>query len=78
MKNIKSWERLFKATANYNNPKYICNEFYNLTDREQRILEMRFGLEFGIPCTLEEVARGFGVTRERIRQIEIRAIEKLK
>ena len=49
-----------------------------LTDREQRVLKLRFGLEDGRQRTLEEVGREFNVTRERIRQIEAKAIRKLK
>ena len=49
-----------------------------LDDRERRILEMRFGLNGQEPATLDEVGREFNVTRERIRQIETRAIEKLR
>ena len=49
-----------------------------LTDRESRVLKMRFGLEGKNPMTLEEVGREFGVTRERIRQIEAKALRKLK
>ncbi|MBO5076918.1 MAG: RNA polymerase sigma factor RpoD [Clostridia bacterium] len=49
-----------------------------LTDREQRVLKLRFGLEDGRQRTLEEVGREFKVTRERIRQIEAKAIRKLK
>jgi RNA polymerase primary sigma factor len=48
-----------------------------LTPREQKILEMRFGLLDGIAHTLEEVGQEFGVTRERIRQIEAKALEKI-
>jgi len=47
----------------------------DLTPREQKILRMRFGLDDGIPHTLEEVGREFNVTRERIRQIQQRALE---
>lgn len=50
----------------------------DLTDREQSILSMRFGLEDGIYHTLEEVGRLHGVTRERIRYIEAKALEKIK
>lgn len=50
----------------------------DLTPREQRILRMRFGLDDGITHTLEEVGKEFGVTRERIRQIEAKAIEKMR
>ncbi len=49
-----------------------------LSPREQRILKMRFGLESGRTHTLEEVGQEFGVTRERIRQIEAKALQKLK
>lgn len=50
----------------------------DLTPREQRILRMRFGLDDGITHTLEEVGREFGVTRERIRQIEAKALERMR
>jgi len=50
----------------------------HLTSREQQILKMRFGLDSGITHTLEEVGKVFGVTRERIRQIEAKALEKIK
>jgi RNA polymerase primary sigma factor len=49
-----------------------------LTPREQKILEMRFGLTDGVNHTLEEVGLEFGVTRERIRQIEAKALEKIR
>jgi RNA polymerase primary sigma factor len=49
-----------------------------LTPREQKILQMRFGLNDGIAHTLEEVGQEFGVTRERIRQIEAKALEKIQ
>jgi RNA polymerase primary sigma factor len=49
-----------------------------LSAREQKIIKMRFGLEDGIPHTLEEVGRHFNVTRERIRQIEGKVLEKLR
>jgi len=50
----------------------------DLTPREQKILSMRFGLKDGINHTLEEVGKVFGVTRERIRQIEAKALEKIR
>jgi RNA polymerase primary sigma factor len=50
----------------------------NLTGREQRIIQLRFGLTDGHPRTLEEVGREFGVTRERIRQIESKTLAKLR
>ncbi|HEV2106709.1 MAG TPA: RNA polymerase sigma factor RpoD, partial [Thermomicrobiales bacterium] len=49
-----------------------------LLERERRVLEMRFGLEDGRGRTLEEVGKEFGVTRERIRQIEAKALRKLR
>lgn len=49
-----------------------------LTDRERRVLELRFGLKDSVSRTLEEVGHEFGVTRERIRQIEAKALSKLK
>ncbi|HLV09073.1 MAG TPA: RNA polymerase sigma factor RpoD [Halanaerobiales bacterium] len=49
-----------------------------LTEREKRVLELRFGIEDGRPRTLEEVGKEFGVTRERIRQIEAKALRKLR
>jgi len=50
----------------------------DLTPREQKILAMRFGLEDGITHTLEEVGQEFGVTRERIRQIEAKSLERIR
>jgi len=49
-----------------------------LSDREQEVVRLRFGLEDGRPRTLEEVGRQFGVTRERIRQIEAKTLAKLR
>lgn len=50
----------------------------DLSVREQKILEMRFGLKDGVTHTLEEVGKVFGVTRERIRQIEAKALDKIR
>lgn len=58
--------------------EHLDEIFKDLADREQKILSMRFGLEDGVTHTLEEVGQEFGVTRERIRQIEAKAIEKIR
>lgn len=58
-----------------NHVSEVLNE---LTPREQKILKIRFGLEDGVTRTLEEVGQEFGVTRERIRQIEAKALEKIR
>ena len=50
----------------------------SLNGRERRVLQLRFGLEDGRARTLEEVGHEFGVTRERIRQIEAKALRKLR
>ena len=49
-----------------------------LTPREEQVLTLRFGLEDGRPRTLEEVGKVFNITRERIRQIEAKALRKLR
>ena len=56
----------------------LDNVLDNLSVREQRIIQLRFGLTDGHPRTLEEVGREFGVTRERIRQIESKTLAKLR
>jgi RNA polymerase primary sigma factor len=56
----------------------ICSVLGSLTKRERKVLQLRFGLEDGRARTLEEVGREFGVTRERIRQIETKALRKLR
>ena len=57
---------------------YVGEAVKTLSPREQKILEMRFGLADGVTHTLEEVGKEFGVTRERIRQIEAKALEKIQ
>lgn len=57
---------------------YVREIIADLSPREQKILEMRFGLTDGVSHTLEEVGQEFDVTRERIRQIEAKALEKIK
>ncbi|MCC8047338.1 MAG: RNA polymerase sigma factor RpoD [Clostridiales bacterium] len=56
----------------------LLDALSTLTPREQRVLSLRFGLEDGQPRTLEEVGREFNVTRERVRQIEAKALRKLR
>ena len=56
----------------------ICEVLKSLAQREREVIELRYGLFDGNPRTLDEVARHFAITRERIRQIEVRAIMKLR
>jgi len=56
----------------------LKNILVDLSPREQKILRMRFGLDDGVTHTLEEVGKEFGVTRERIRQIEAKSLEKIR
>jgi RNA polymerase primary sigma factor len=56
----------------------LANVLDGLSERERRVIELRFGLLDGHPRTLEEVGREFGVTRERIRQIESKTLSKLR
>ena len=56
----------------------VAKALGSLSPREQRVLQLRFGLEDGRSRTLEEVGREFKVTRERIRQIEAKALRKMR
>ena len=56
----------------------LADVLETLTPREEKVLRLRFGLEDGRPRTLEEVGKEFNVTRERIRQIEAKALRKLR
>jgi RNA polymerase primary sigma factor len=56
----------------------IENALSSLPERERKVIELRFGLKGEPPCTLEEVGKAFGVTRERIRQIENNTLKKLE
>jgi len=67
-----------KAAAREILRDYVQAAMADLTPREQKILEMRFGLTDGVSHTLEEVGQEFDVTRERIRQIEAKALEKIQ
>jgi len=66
------------AVININLKEMTEQVLNTLTPREERIIKMRFGLEDGTEHTLEEVGHSFGVTRERIRQIEAKALRKLR
>ena len=68
----------YEYTAQEMLKKELNEVLDGLTDREEKVLRMRFGLLDGRQRTLEEVGREFGVTRERIRQIEAKALRKLK
>jgi len=58
--------------------EHVRDVLEDLSPREQKILKIRFGLDDGVTHTLEEVGQEFGVTRERIRQIEAKALEKIR
>ncbi len=66
------------AVINLNLQEQTASLLKTLTPREERIIKMRFGLEDGSEHTLEEVGQAFAVTRERIRQIEAKALRKLR
>ena len=71
-----------QSPSEYTTKSLLKDELYavmkDLTDREERVLRLRYGLDDGRPRTLEEVGKEFGVTRERIRQIEAKANRKLR
>jgi RNA polymerase primary sigma factor len=67
-----------EAIINVDLKERTAHVLRTLTPREEKIVKMRFGLEDGLEHTLEEVGRSFDVTRERIRQIEAKALRKLR
>ncbi len=69
---------LFDAASRELLKEQVDQVLQSLSDRERRVLEERFGLKDGRPKTLEEVGKMFAVTRERIRQIEAKALRKLR
>jgi len=66
------------AVINANVEERTAHVLRTLSAREEKIIRMRFGIEDGSERTLEEVGQSFGVTRERIRQIEAKALRKLR
>ena len=68
----------YELTSNQLMTENVAEVIASLSDREAKVLKMRFGLSGQKPMTLEEVGREFGVTRERIRQIESKALRKLR
>ena len=80
-------EQLAKKSCSLEQYDYAANELLKdelndvllgLTDREEKVLRLRFGMDDGRARTLEEVGKEFNVTRERIRQIEAKALRKLR
>jgi RNA polymerase primary sigma factor len=67
-----------EAVINLNLREQTAEVLKSLTPREEKIIKMRFGLQDGSEHTLEEVGQHFAVTRERIRQIEAKALRKLR
>jgi DNA-directed RNA polymerase sigma subunit (sigma70/sigma32) len=74
----RSAESPFEVAATALLPEEISRLLSPLDEREREILKLRFGLDRGEPRTLEEVGEHFNLTRERIRQIEARAMSKLR
>jgi RNA polymerase primary sigma factor len=67
-----------EAVVSLDLKEQMASMLKTLTPREERIIKMRFGLDDGSERTLEEVGQSFAVTRERIRQIEAKALRKLR
>ena len=67
-----------EAVINHNLEERTSAVLLTLTPREEQVIRMRFGLDDGVGCTLEKVGQRFSVTRERIRQIEVKALRKVR
>lgn len=78
LKDNTSERDMIDKVAKSQDTQLLHNYIETLSPREQKILNMRFGLKDGIGRTLEEVGKEFGLTRDRIRQIEARALVKLR
>ena len=78
LQRIIQLSELFSVSTDYLLKDEIDDLLLTLTEREEQVLRLRFGLDDGSSKTLEEVGQMFGVTRERIRQIEGKALRKLK
>ena len=63
---------------NLDSYRLVCRFLETLSDAEKKILTLRFGLHDNAPQTLDTIGRCFGVTRERIRQIEVKSLDKLR
>ncbi len=74
----QSAESPFELASEHLRRENLCRALAALPEREREVIQMRFGLTGERPYTLEEVGRAFNVTRERIRQIEAKALRKLK
>ena len=66
------------STAEFLRKQEVADVLAKLTEREAKIIKLRFGIDSGYPRTLEEVGKMFNVTRERVRQIEAKAIRRLR
>ncbi len=74
----KSGPNPSSSTTDFLRKQEVSDVLATLSEREARIIKLRFGIESGYPRTLEEVGKMFNVTRERVRQIEAKAIRKLR
>jgi RNA polymerase primary sigma factor len=71
-------ESPYERAAEIMTKEALRDALETLSYRERRVLELRYGLDGEHPCTLDELGRAFNLTRERIRQIEFKAVDKLQ